>query len=118
MRPKSAEDLREDVQDHPHNHRYCTQLLTFLSFASAAALVLASSNPVGQGTYQKLSLQWAIRFWVFAFVPILLNVLPVKEIIGKTTVGLERIRTGKVLLLWMAVVLILAGVGAFLCAMW
>lgn len=95
-----------------------TQLLTFLSFAIAAALVLASSNPVGRGAYQKLSLQLAIRCWVFAFVPILLNVLPVKEILGKTTAGLERIRTGKVLLLWVAVALILAGAGAFLCAMW
>ena len=55
-----------------------TQLLTFLSFAIAAALILASSNPVGQGRYQKLALKLAIRCWVLAFVPILLNVLPVK----------------------------------------
>jgi peptidoglycan biosynthesis protein MviN/MurJ (putative lipid II flippase) len=70
------------------------------------------------GFSQKSALRWALRFWVGAFVPILANVLPVKEFCWETPSWYRKVRLGKVILLWLAVILIFAGVVAFLIAMW
>jgi hypothetical protein len=92
-----------------------TQLLTFLSFALVAAILL---QPSLAGPCQKAAMKWAIRFWVTAIFPILLNVLPVKEVAWESPRWYERVRNGKVVFLWVAVVLIAGGAVAFLCAVW
>lgn len=94
-----------------------TQLLAFLSFAIVAAVIVAGS-PGMMGPCQKSALRWALRFWVGAFVPILVNVVPVKEFCWETPSWYRKVRLGKVILLWLAVILIFAGVVAFLIAMW
>lgn len=95
-----------------------TQLLTFLSFALVAAILLQTSQVTLLGPCQKTAVKWAIRFWVLAFFPILMNVLPVKEFMWENPRWYRRVRFGKVILLWIAVVLIIVGVIAFLCAIW
>jgi len=92
-----------------------TQLLTFLSFAIVAAILL---QPSLAGPCQKVAMKWAVRLWVIAIFPILINVLPVKEIGWECSRWYERVRNGKVVFLWLAVAFIAGGAIAFLCAVW
>jgi len=93
-----------------------TQLLTFLSFAIVAAVIVAGFPQLGY--CQRVALKWALRCWVLAFVPILVSVLPVKEFVWEDDSWYGKVRKWKVVLLWVSVVLILCGVAAFLCAIW
>ena len=60
------------------NHK-ATQLLTFLSFALVAAILLETAQVNVLTACQKIAVKWSLRFWVFSIFPILLIVLPVKE---------------------------------------
>jgi|HubBroStandDraft_6_1064221.scaffolds.fasta_scaffold423428_2 hypothetical protein len=94
-----------------------TQLLTFLSFAIAGVLILAD-KPDRLGHCQQVALRLTLRFWAVAFLPILANILPVKEFCWDCPQWYKTIRWGKVVLLWAAVCLIICGVITFLCAVW
>lgn len=94
-----------------------TQLLTFLSFAIAAVVILADKRD-HLGPFQIVAVRWTLRFWVLAFFPILLNTLPVKEFDWECLHWYRRVRQGKVILLWFAVLLIICGSIAFLCTIW
>ncbi len=60
-----------------------------------------------------IAVKWSLRLWVFSLFPILLTVLPIQEIIERNTA-----RWIKVVLLWLAVLLIISGAIALLCAIW
>jgi len=90
-----------------------TQLLTFLSFALVAAILLETSQVSVLTACQKIAVKWSLRFWVFSLFPILVVVLPIQEIVNR-----NHARLFKVVLLWIAVLLIISGAVAFLCAVW
>jgi hypothetical protein len=51
-----------------------TQLLTFLSFAIVSAVLLETAQSPGLTPCQRGAIKWAMRFWVMALFPILINV--------------------------------------------
>lgn len=87
-----------------------TQLLTALSFAIAAAVLLKNT---GLTHCETVALRWGLRLWVLAIFPVLGIVAPIKEF-----ARYDGIRALKVFLLWVAVVLIAGGAIAFLCSIW
>ncbi len=90
-----------------------TQLLTFLSFAMVAAILLETSQVFILTPCQKIAVKWSLRFWVISLFPILFIVLPIQEIVHH-----NRARWVKVILLGIAVLLVISGAVAFLCAIW
>ena len=70
------------------------------------------------GPCQLKAVKWTLRFWVGAFFPILMNVLPVKEFDWECAHWYHQVRRAKVVLLWLSVLLILSGSIAFLLAIW
>jgi len=70
------------------------------------------------GFGQTIAVKWALRFWVIAFFPILLNIFPIKDFSWENPRWYRRVRWAKVVLLWLAVLFIIVGVIAFLCAIW
>jgi len=95
-----------------------TQVLLFLSFAFVAVVTLKSDHITEN---QKESLTFAMRWWVRALLPILLGILPVRDLVdyAKCKDGwYELIRWSKVALLIGAVILILFGAWYFGCAIW
>ena len=93
-----------------------TQLLTFLSFAIVATVLLETAQTPVLAPYQTGAIKWAMRFWVVALFPILINVFPVKDFKWRNARWYDCARWGKFGLLWLSVLLILAGVVEFLCA--
>jgi len=67
------------------------------------------------GFGQTIAVKWALRFWVIAFFPILLNIFPIKDFSWENPRWYRRVRWAKVVLLWLAVLFIIVGVIAFLC---
>jgi hypothetical protein len=93
-----------------------SQLLLFLSFAITAAAVLRSSqNPIG--AYQQTALTHAMRWWIRAVFPILIGILPVKEMNWGSPLWYQIVRWSKVVLLWAAIVFIVFGAMQFYCAL-
>ena len=90
-----------------------TQLLVFLSFALVAAILLETSQTGVLTACQKVAVKSSLRFWVFGLFPILLIVLPIQEFVQH-----NHARSAKVILLSIAVLLIISGAAAFLCAIW
>lgn len=90
-----------------------TQLLTFLSFALVAVILLETSQVSVLSACQKIAVKWSLRLWVFSLFPILLIVLPIQEVVPH-----NHARWIKVILLCIAVLLIISGAVAFLCAIW
>lgn len=88
-----------------------TQLLTFLSFALAVAVLLWSSELLSAS--QKSSLVLAMRWWVRAIFPILVGILPVKEFRENSLRWYGIVRCSKFALLWVAVGFIFYGVILF-----
>ncbi len=88
-----------------------TQLLTFLSFALAVAVLLWSSTVLCGS--QKSSLVLAMRWWVRAIFPILVGILPVKEFRENSLRWYSIVRWSKFVLLWVAVGFIFYGVILF-----
>ena len=93
-----------------------SQLLLFLSFAIAAA-VLLQANPK-LTAHELAAVNWSLRFWVLGLFPILLSVLPVKDIRFNRTTWYRKVQTVKVVLLFAAVLLMILGAIALLCAIW
>jgi hypothetical protein len=95
-----------------------TQLLTFLSFAIVAVVLLETAQAPVLAPYQTGAIKWAMRFWAMALFPILINVFPVKDFKWGNARWYDSARREKFGLLWLSVLLILAGVVEFLCAIW
>lgn len=120
--------MKSDVEMKPSNRDLsdrinelgakATQLLTFLSFALVAGLLLETAQSPVLGPQQNLRMKWAIRLWAMALFPILVNVLPVKDFKWSNAHWYDFARWGKFGLLWVAVLLMIGGVLEFLCAIW
>jgi len=93
-----------------------TQLLTFLSFALAVAVLLWSSEVLTDR--QKSLLVVAMRRWVLAIFPILLGILPVKEFRKNNLRWYSIVRWCKFVLLWVALFFIFWGVILFAWSIW
>ena len=85
-----------------------TQILLFLSFAmlSVATLETIASAPT-------VALNSALWWWKLALLPVLVAILPMKEIRWKTLAWYKFIQWTRVFLLWLAVILIVFGVLSF-----
>lgn len=94
-----------------------TQLLTFLSFALVVAAILETQ---GQklGPCQTTLMTFAMRCWAGAIFPILIGILPVKEINEDSVKWYNFVRWAKFALLWVAIIAISVGAGFFVCAIW
>lgn len=95
-----------------------TQLLTFLSFAIVSGVLLETAQPQLLAPYQRGAIRWAMRFWVMAIFPILINVFPLKDLKWGNARWYDRARWGKFGLLGLSVLLIICGVVEFLCGIW
>lgn len=94
-------------------NRKATQLLTFLSFAIVAAILLETNKPNFLTSCQQIAAKYSLRFWVISLFPILVMVLPIQEFVGSKKAVIV-----KVVLLWVAILLIIPGAAAFLCSVW
>jgi hypothetical protein len=94
-----------------------SQLLTFLSFAVVVALLRGSGQfpfAVELAARKQCALGIALWSWVLAIFPVVLGVAPVKEFAWDNPRYYRRVRKGKCILLWIAIILIMMGTGAFL----
>jgi hypothetical protein len=92
-----------------------SQLLLFLSFAIAAAVILRTSSDKGAAT-QVAPLTYALKCWGAAMFPVMVGILPVKEFGWDSECWYSVVRASKCILLWAAVGLIAAGAVFFIRA--
>lgn len=92
-----------------------TQILVFLSFAMVAAVTLRTT--VSLGCSQTLAVTYAMRWWTGAIFPVILCVLPVKDLFNNKPLWYPRVRRVKVILLGFAIGCILVGTWKFLWAL-
>jgi hypothetical protein len=95
-----------------------TQLLTFLSFALAAAVLLETSSRETLTPPQKRLVTIAALWWIGAVFPILFGILPWKEFGWKKHRWYSKVHCFKFVLLWIAVPMILFGAWVFCRAIW
>jgi hypothetical protein len=93
-----------------------TQVLIFLSFAFLATVTLKSDRVITQS--QQRDLTCAMRCWSWALPLVLLQVLPVRDLVDyakswKRVMWYELIRWLKVIFLFGAVILIIIGAAYF-----
>jgi hypothetical protein len=91
-----------------------SQILLFLSFAMVAAVTLRATTTLGCN--QRLAVTWALRWWTGAIFPVILCVLPIKDISRQKDLWYRRIRRAKIVLLGIAIGAILAGSWQFFWA--
>lgn len=89
-----------------------TRVLIFLSFGIAGTILLWSADLLNVG--QQDLLLHAMRWWVLAIVPTVIGVLPLKEIRENNDSWYGFLRWLKFVLLWLAIIFILAGTTYFL----
>ena len=94
-----------------------SQLLLFLSFALVVAAILETQGNKF-GPCQTMLLTFAMRCWAGAIFPILVGVLPVKEIRERCEKWYSIVRWSKFALLWAAIICIIIGTIFFVCAIW
>jgi|SRR5882762_1235389 len=87
----------------------CTQVLTFLSFAIVAAVLLLTNKYFPKSPNQKDLVERAAEFWVWAIFPILGGIVPLKDFWPDSSCWLCFVRWLKVILLWLAIVSIFWG---------
>jgi hypothetical protein len=85
------------------------QVLLFLSFAMVSAATLEAVR--GESI---AALNGALWWWKLALLPVLIGILPMKEIRWKSARWYQCIRWLRVVLLWFAVILISIGVLSFI----
>src|ERR1700735_4078936 len=84
----------------------CTQILMFLSFAIAAAVLLWSNKPSSL-TFRQLDLVLAaMKWWGRAIFPILLGIAPVKDLRDNNTRWYNFLRWAKFYAVWAAIICI------------
>jgi hypothetical protein len=87
----------------------CTQVLVFLSFGIAAAVLLWSNKPSSMNDIQQNFVLGAMSRWIWAIFPTLLGVLPLKEISENNLRWYTFLRKFKFVVLWAAIILIFWG---------
>jgi hypothetical protein len=87
------------------------QILLFLSFAMAMVSVVAIKE-----AKESAALNDALWWWKWALIPILVGILPMKELGWNSLSWYRVIWKTRAVLLWIAVLLILSGVWSFLKA--
>jgi hypothetical protein len=102
---RAVEELSERIKELGSKS---TQMLTFLSFALVVVVTLWS-NPSITNPGQKQRLVAAIHWWLLATVPVLLAIVPVKEIKMQSRDWYRFVKWAKIILLWSATVLIFLG---------
>jgi hypothetical protein len=80
----------------------CTQILMFLSFAIAAAVLLWTNAP-NPSSAQSVFVHAAMKRWVWAIFPILLGIAPLKEFREDNASWYGFLRWMKFLALWTAI---------------
>lgn len=93
------------------------QLLLFLSFALVVAAILKTQGDK-LGPCQGALLTFGMRCWVGAIFPVLISVLPAKEIRERSPKWYNIVRWSKFVLLWLAICWIFLGAIFCLCAIW
>lgn len=88
------------------------RVLIFLSFGIAATVLLWSADLVN--VVQQDLLLRAMRWWVLAIVPTIIEILPLKEIRENNLRWYGFLRLLKFALLWLAIIFILMGTTYFL----
>jgi cytochrome bd-type quinol oxidase subunit 2 len=88
-------------------NRRNTQLLIFLSFGIAAAVLLWSTDLLN--ALQQDLLLSAMRWWALAILPAVVGILPLKEIRENNRSWYSFLRWFKFVLLWLAIICIIAG---------
>ena len=110
--PDDIEDISkrtEEISDRINElGTKSTQILLFLSFAmaSVATLKTMASAPT-------VALNSALWWWKLALFPVLVAILPMKEIRWKKLGWYKFIQWTRVVLLWSAVFLIVVGARSF-----
>jgi hypothetical protein len=94
-----------------------SQLLLFLSFALVVAALLETQGDK-LGSCQTAFVTTSMRFWVGAIFPILIAILPVKEIRENCTRWYNSVRWFKFGLLWAAIFSVSIGGIFFLLGVW
>jgi hypothetical protein len=94
-----------------------SQLLLFLSFALVVAAILETTGHQ-LGPLQTELLTRGMRCWTYAIFPILIAVLPVKELRERSEGWYKFIRCSKFLLLLAAILIIMNGTRFFVHAIY
>lgn len=94
-------------------NKKCTQVLLFLSFAIAAAVILWTSNSTSLDAAHKAPVFRAMKLWVAAIFPTLVGVAPFREICENNLRWYTWLRWIKFVALWAAVICIGWGVLEF-----
>jgi len=93
------------------------QLLLFLSFALVMAAILETQGH-RLGSCQTAFVTIAMRCWVWAIIPIVISVLPLKELRESCTRWYNWVRWFKFVLLWVAILSVFLGTVFFLLGVW
>jgi cytochrome bd-type quinol oxidase subunit 2 len=97
-------ELRKRIEELNNK---CTQVLLFLSFGIAAAVLLWSTDLLN--ALQQDLLLSGMRWWVLAILPTVIGILPLKEIRENNRSWYSGLRWVKFVLLWLAIICIIAG---------
>ncbi len=110
----ASKELKEVAKRIKELNDKASQMLLFLSFAIVgAATVNAEKLPA-----DPVLVHWAMQLWVWAVFPVLIGVLPLKEVRWKNKGWYDLVRRIKVRVMQAAVVLSLLGAVQFLRALW
>ncbi len=101
-------ELRKRIEEL---NRRSAQVLIFLSFGIAAAVLLWTSDLL-TNLQQDLLLD-AMRWWVLAILPGVMGILPLKEIRENSRAWYGFLRWLKFVLLWLAIISIVVGTTYF-----
>lgn len=110
-RVKDLEDRIKQLSDK------ASQLLLFLSFALVVAALLETQGD-RLGSSQTVFLTIGMRCWAAAIFPILIGILPMKEIRERSEQWYNIVRWSKFTFLWIAICGIFLGAIFFLGAIW
>jgi hypothetical protein len=91
----------------------CTQVLLFLTFAIAAAVLLWSNKPSSLLPSQLDLVLGAMKWWVGAIFPTLLGIIPLKEVRENDSRWYAVLRWMKFCALWAAIICIAWGAADF-----
>jgi hypothetical protein len=83
-----------------------SQVLIFLSFAIVAAVTFLTVDP---SPASKGAIHWALRWWIGAIFPIVIGILPLKEIRDRNVHWYRALLWVRFVLMWSAIVCIFVG---------